>query len=142
MQRGGARLAVVVDEFGGTAGVVTFEDLLSTLMRDLFSPDEPAAAEEAPLLELDGSAPVERVRERFGRPRETRGAQTVGGLLTQLLGRIPKVGERFTAQGLEFDVLAATPARVERVLIRPEPVRTVVLDRGPGGGPGIGGAEG
>jgi len=133
MQRGGARLAVVVDEFGGTAGVVTFEDLLSTLMRDLFAPDDPGAPADTPLLELDGGAPVEQVRERFGRPRETRGAQTVGGLLTQLLGRIPKVGERFTVQGLEFDVLAASPARVERVLVRPEPVRTVTLDRG--GGP-------
>jgi len=135
MQRGGARLAVVVDEFGGTAGVVTFEDLLSTLMRDLFAPDPPATPEDAPLLELDGSAPVEQLRERFGRPRETRGAQTVGGLLAQLLGRIPKVGERLSVQGLEFDVLAASPARVERVLVRPEPVRTIALDRG-------GGAEG
>jgi len=130
MQRGGARLAVVVDEFGGTAGVVSFEDLLSTLMRDLFAAGETASPEESPLLELDGSAPVERLRERFGRPRETRGAQTIGGLLTQLLGRIPKAGERFTAQGLEFDVVAASAARIERVLVRPEPVRSVSLDRG------------
>jgi CBS domain containing-hemolysin-like protein len=136
MQRGGARLAVVVDEFGGTAGVVSFEDLLSTLMRDLF-PAEPASAEkEAPVLEMDGSAPVERLTERFGHPRETRGAQTVGGFLTQLLGRIPKAGERFTVQGLEFDVVAASTVRIERMLVRPSPVRVTALDARADASPG------
>lgn len=128
MQRGGTRLAVVVDEFGGTAGVVSFEDLLTTLMHDLFAADAKPPAEDAPLLEVDGAAPVERVRERFGRPGEIRGAQTVGGYLTQLLGRIPRAGERFTVQGLEFDVVAASTVRIERVVVRPGPVRTVSLD--------------
>lgn len=136
MQRGGARLAVVVDEFGGTAGVVTFEDLLTTLMRDLFSGSLKQSEEEAPLLELDGSAPVERLRERFGRPRDTRGAQTVGGFLIQLLGRIPRAGERFTLQGLEFDVLAASTVRIERMLVRPGPVTATALDSRADGSPG------
>jgi len=57
------------------------------------------------------------------------GVQTVGGLLLQALGRIPRAGERFTLQGLEFDILAATPTRVERVAVRPGPVRAVPLDR-------------
>ncbi|HWH04242.1 MAG TPA: hemolysin family protein [Gemmatimonadales bacterium] len=128
MQRGGARLAVVVDEFGGTAGVVTFEDLLTTLMRDLF-PTEPKAPEkETPVLEIEGGAPVERLLERFGHPREARGAQTVGGYLTQLLGRIPKAGERITVEGLEFDVVAASTVRIERVLVRSSPVRVTALD--------------
>jgi len=128
MQRGGARLAVVVDEFGGTAGVVSFEDLLTTLMRDLF-PMEPKAPErETQVLEVEGGAPVERLRERFGRPRETRGAQTVGGYLTQLLGRIPKAGERVAVEGLEFDIVAASTVRIERLLVRPGPVRVTALD--------------
>ena len=128
MQRGGARLAVVVDEFGGTAGVVTFEDLLTTLMRDLF-PTEPKAPEkETPVLEIEGGAPVERLLERFGHPREARGAQTVGGYLTQLLGRIPKAGERIAVEGLEFDVVAASTVRIERVLVRSSPVRVTALD--------------
>ena len=128
MQRGGARLAVVVDEFGGTAGVVTFEDLLTTLMRDLFPMDPKAPEKETPVLEIEGGAPVERLLERFGRPRVAGGAQTVGGYLTQRLGRIPKAGERITVEGLEFDVVAASTVRIERVLVRSGPVRVTALD--------------
>jgi CBS domain containing-hemolysin-like protein len=51
----------------------------------------------------------------------------VGGLLIQALGRIPRAGERFTYQGLEFDILAASATRVERVAVRPGPVRTIAL---------------
>jgi Mg2+/Co2+ transporter CorC len=53
----------------------------------------------------------------------------VGGLLVQALGRIPRAGERLALQGLEFDILAATATRVERVAVRPGPVRTLILDR-------------
>jgi CBS domain containing-hemolysin-like protein len=128
MQRGGARLAVVVDEFGGTAGVVTFEDLLTTLMRDLFPTEPKIPEQETPVLEIEGGAPVERLLERFGHPREARGAQTVGGYLIQLLGRIPKAGERIAVEGLEFDVVAASTVRIERVLVRSSPVRVTALD--------------
>ena len=47
----------------------------------------------------------------------------------QVLGRIPKPGERFLLKGLEFDILAATATRVERVAVRPGTVRTISLDR-------------
>jgi len=53
----------------------------------------------------------------------------VAGLLVQALGRIPRAGERFALHGLEFDILAATATRVERVAVRPGPVRTVPLER-------------
>ena len=53
--------------------------------------------------------------------------KTIGGLLTECAGRIPRPGERFVIQDLEFDVLEATPARLQRVLIRPGPVRAVRL---------------
>jgi CBS domain containing-hemolysin-like protein len=52
----------------------------------------------------------------------------VGGLLVQALGRIPRSGERFQLRGLEFDVLAATATRVERIAVRRGPVRAVTLD--------------
>jgi CBS domain containing-hemolysin-like protein len=129
MQRSHARLAVVLDEFGGTAGVVSFEDLLNKLVSDLFPTEPPVRTSETPLLELDGGAPIVRLAEAFGRPVETRGAQTVGGLLIQYLGRIPRVGERLALQGLEFDVVAASAVRVDRVVVRAGLVRTQVLDR-------------
>ncbi len=131
MQRGRGHLAVVLDEFGGTAGLVTFEDLLKDLVSEVFGePQEtPAAAGPARIVELEGSAPASRLEEAFGLTLGVRGVETVGGLLTQRLGRIPKPGERFLFRGLEFDILAASATRLERVAVRPGPARAVSLER-------------
>ena len=131
MQRGRSHLAVVLDEFGGTAGLVTFEDLLRDLVSEIFEPGGAAPTDEPPvrIVELEGGAPTSRLEESLGATLETRGVQTVAGLLVQALGRIPRPGERFALHGLEFDILAATATRVERVAVRPGPVRTVPLER-------------
>ena len=131
MQRGRSHLAVVLDEFGGTAGLVTFEDLLSDLMSEIFEPEPEEPTREAPVrvVELEGSAPASRLEEAFDVALGSRGVQTVGGLLVQALGRIPRAGERLTLKGLEFDILTATATRVERVAVRPGPVRAIALDR-------------
>jgi CBS domain containing-hemolysin-like protein len=132
MQRGRGHLAVVLDEFGGTAGMVTHEDLLKNLVGEIFGEHEsPGATGASParLVELEGNAPVARLEEAFGVAVDGRDAQTVGGLLVHALGRIPHPGERFLLRGLEFDVLAATSTRVERVIVRPGPTRPLALDR-------------
>jgi putative hemolysin len=133
MQRGGGHLAVVLDELGGTAGLVTLDDLLRDLVAEIFgdgsSPEPPAPA--ARLVEVEGAAPLAGVAEMFGISLSAWGVQTVGGFLIQAAGRIPRPGERFTVGGLEFDVLAATPTRVERVAVRHGPVRAVALDQPP-----------
>jgi putative hemolysin len=126
MQRGGRHLAVVLDEFGGTAGLITFEDLLNDLVSELFEPTPPPAGTPT-IVEVEGSTLATELAERLG--VTLAGAQTVGGLLIQALGRIPRAGERFTFKGLEFDVLAASATRVERVAVRPGPVRVHALDR-------------
>ncbi|MDP3909810.1 MAG: hemolysin family protein [Gemmatimonadales bacterium] len=133
MQRSGRHLAVVLDEFGGTAGLVTFEDLLKELVGELFEspprvpgPPPPATTR---IVELDGGAPTAALTDALGVPLDVGDVQTVGGLLIHALGRIPRAGERFTYRGVEFDVLAATATRVERVAVRPGPVRTIALDR-------------
>jgi putative hemolysin len=142
MQRGRGHLAVVLDEFGGTAGLVTFDDLLKNLVREVFdeapestalSPGAGGAVDEAAvgvrLVELEGNAPAARLAEELGVPVLARDVRTVGGLLILALGRIPRAGERFVLRGLEFDILAATATKVERVVVRRAPVRTVTLDR-------------
>src|SRR5438445_6644050 len=130
MQRGQSHLAVVLDEFGGTAGLVTFEDLLRNLVSEIFEPETPPPDPAPPprVAELEGSAPASRLEEVLGVTLDAR-AQTVGGLLVQALGRIPRPGERFALTGLGFDILAATAPRRHRVAVRPGPVRTVPLDR-------------
>lgn len=132
MQRGGGHLAVVLDEFGGTAGLVTLEDLLKDLVAEIFETADPGAppGDTVPVLELEGSAPAARLEEVFGVRLDHRPVETVGGLLVHMMGRIPKPGERFLFRGLEFDVLGASATRVERVVVRRGPVRPLPLDAG------------
>ena len=128
LQRERRQLAVVLDEFGGTAGIVTIEDLLELLVGDIFEEGEvrDVPQRSADVLQLDGAAPTSEVANRFGvmLPGD---AETIGGLLVQQAGRIPHPGDRFTLNGLEFDVLAASPTRIERIAVRRGPVRTVSL---------------
>jgi CBS domain containing-hemolysin-like protein len=133
MQRGRGHLALVLDEYGGTAGVVTFDDLLRDLVAELFEGPIAPSADQAPepaVAEVLGSEPAADLAERFGVAFGSRDVQTIGGLLAQRLGRIPRAGERFQFAGLEFDVLQATVTRVERLLVRRAPVRVIPLEGG------------
>jgi CBS domain containing-hemolysin-like protein len=122
MQRERRHLAVVLDEFGGTLGIVTLEDLLEALVGEIVDEDVRPASVPAPagpgLLETDGSTPVAEIEDRFGVELPSGQAATVGGRLVELAGRFPVPGERFLIRGLELDVLAASPTRVERLLVR------------------------
>ncbi|MBI4501162.1 MAG: HlyC/CorC family transporter [Gemmatimonadetes bacterium] len=134
MQRERRQFAVVLDEFGGTAGIATFEDLLKELVGEIFDqPDQAAGSEPAApqLLEIDAATPFAEVAVRFGIVATGTGG-TVGGVLARGAGRIPQTGERFMVGGLEFDVLAATPTRIERVAVRRGPVPSISLTVGPG----------
>ncbi|HEX9893583.1 MAG TPA: hemolysin family protein [Gemmatimonadales bacterium] len=122
MQRERRHLAVVLDEFGGTLGIVTLEDLLRALVGEIYDEDEPVAAPDVArpaLLEIDGSLPVPELEASFGVVLPGGLAGTVGGRLAELAGRIPATGERLVLAGLEFDVLQASPTRVDRIVVRP-----------------------
>jgi CBS domain containing-hemolysin-like protein len=131
MQRERRHLAVVLDEFGGTLGIVTFEDLLEELVGEIFDEfDEGAGGGSGttPLLfETDGATPISAIEEHFDRKLPTATTSTVAGLLAELAGRIPVAGERFIVRTLQFDVVQASPTRVERVLIRLVPPPPVLL---------------
>ena len=133
MQRERRHLAVILDEFGGTLGLASFEDLLEELVGEIFDEHDEGTAEmqtPAPgVFETDGAAAPSAIEERFGVNLVSDQATTISGLLVELAGRIPQSGERFMVQGLEIDVVQASPNRVERVLIRPGPVATVTLTR-------------
>ncbi|MGE3526339.1 MAG: hemolysin family protein [Gemmatimonadales bacterium] len=131
MQRERRHLAVILDEFGGTLGLVTFEDLLEELVGEIFDEHDEGSRREAPaaaaVFETDGSAHVDAIEEHFGVALPRGRAATIGGLLAELTGRIPTAGERFMLAGLELDVTQASPNRIERLLIRPGPVRSASL---------------
>lgn len=131
MQRERRHLAIVLDEFGGTLGIATLEDLLEELVGEIFDEHDEGvrstAGGPAPMVETDGAAPASAIAESFGVTLPPGGATTIGGLLAERAGRIPNAGERFTMLGLEFDVLQASPTRIERLLVRPGPAAAVPL---------------
>ncbi len=131
MQRDRRHLAVVLDEYGGTAGIATMEDLLGELVGEIEEAETDSETEQKTLgvIEVSGATPTEEIAERFDAQLPDY-AETVSGLLTRAAGRIPQPGERYEIGSLEFDVMAATPTRVERVAIRYGPVPTVRLSTG------------
>ncbi len=135
MQRERRHLTVVLDEFGGTLGIVTLEDLLEAMVGEIFDEHDETAERKAPdqftPWETTGAADVAELEERFGVALPGGPSQSVGGRLAELLGRFPRPGERLRVSGLEFDVLGATATRIERVLVRRAGTGPVVLDRDP-----------
>ncbi len=132
MQRDRRHLAVVLDEFGGTAGVVTLEDLLEALVGEIADEDEAMAA-PAPVagdfLFVDGTSAADRVAEYFGVAVPGGEATSYAGLLVERLGRIPRPGERFRLGKLDIDVIEASPVRIERLVLRRGTPGPIPLDR-------------
>jgi CBS domain containing-hemolysin-like protein len=131
MQRERRHLSVVLDEFGGTLGIATLEDLLEELVGEIFDEHDeevrPAPTAVPALFETDGNVSIQAIEERFSVSLPPGRSTTIGGLLVEWAGRIPNAGERFFVQGLEFDVVQASPTRIERLLIRPGPTPAVPL---------------
>jgi putative hemolysin len=125
-QRQQTQCAIVVDEYGGTAGLVTIEDLLEEIVgeiRDEYDVEsEPVVDEGNGRFLFNGKVDVDEVAQRLGVQIEREGFETVGGYLLSHLGRVPIVGERFEVDGLGVEVLEAERRRVTRVRIWREPV--------------------
>jgi CBS domain containing-hemolysin-like protein len=116
------QLAIVINEFGGTEGLVTVEDLVEEIVGEI-SDEHDEEAPENRLLEdgslvLDGRAAVSTLDEFFGVKPEEDGVETVGGLLSGALGRVPATGEQIRHSGLEFDVERADERRILSVRVR------------------------
>jgi magnesium and cobalt exporter, CNNM family len=113
--------AIVVDEYGGTAGLVTIEDLLEEIVgeiRDEYDVESEAVVDEANgRFVFSGKVDIDEVVQRLNVPIERMGFETVGGYLLSHLGRVPTVGERFDVDGLSVEVLEAERRRVNKVRI-------------------------
>jgi len=131
MQQHRAHLALVLDEYGGTAGIVTFEDLLEELVGEIFDEYEVTTSDGSGpvILEVTGATPVDEVASRLD-VQLPDVAETIGGLLTHAAGRIPRVGERYLLAGLEFDVLSATATHLDRIMIRQTLAGAIQLGKG------------
>lgn len=114
------QMAIVVDEYGGTAGLITLEDILEEIVGDI--PD-PYRIEEGPAVEqvgpteyiVDGDLSIHAWDEALNREVSRRRVSTIGGLVASLLGRIPRVGDEVEYRNLTFAVESTRGRRVGRV---------------------------
>jgi CBS domain containing-hemolysin-like protein len=120
-QRQQTQCAVVVDEYGGTAGLVTIEDLLEEIVgeiRDEYDVEsEPIVDEGRGRFVVSGKVNIDEIAQRLNIEIEREGFETVGGYLLSHIGRVPSVGERFEIDGLTVEVLDAERRRINKVRI-------------------------
>jgi CBS domain containing-hemolysin-like protein len=120
-QRQQVQSAVVVDEYGGTAGLVTLEDLLEEIVgeiRDEYDVEsEPVQDEGNGVFVFSGKVDIDELADRLGVEIPREGFGTVGGYLLSQLGRVPSVGETLEIDGLRVQVLEAERRRVGRVRV-------------------------
>jgi CBS domain containing-hemolysin-like protein len=120
-QRQQTQCAIVVDEYGGTAGLVTIEDLLEEIVgeiRDEYDVEsEPIVDEGHGRFVFSGKVDIDEVAQRLDVHIERAGFETLGGYLLSHLGRVPVVGERFDIDDLTVEVLDAERRRINKVRI-------------------------
>jgi CBS domain containing-hemolysin-like protein len=122
MQAEGAHMAIVIDEYGNTAGLVTMEDVLEVILGEIRDEHEPATdvTEDAGGFIVSGNFDLARVPALlpFEADDEIE-STTIGGLVLEWMGRVPKPGEATERDGIRVEVLASDDLRVERVRISP-----------------------
>lgn len=124
-QRQQVQIAIVVDEYGGTAGLVTIEDLLEEIVgeiRDEYDVEtEPVIDEGNGSFVFSAKVNIGEVHDRLGVDIEPEGFETVGGYVLTRAGRVPSVGETFDSDGLQVEVLEAERRRIHKVRMRLAP---------------------
>ena len=114
-------MAIVLDEYGGTAGVVTMEDLLEEIVGEILdeydeTPDLPAR-EDADTVVLAGATHITEINERYGLNVPDDDYTTIGGFVFGMLGRLPQVGDRVTAGNAVFVVREMDKRRIESLAV-------------------------
>ncbi|MEW5902501.1 MAG: transporter associated domain-containing protein, partial [Acidobacteriota bacterium] len=122
-QRQKQKLAIVIDEHGGVAGLVSMEDLVEEIVGEIR--DEYDQDEEAPITEISpaefaisGDVKVDDVEKRLGRDLAEDDFITVSGLITHHLGRLPKRGESLAIRGLTFEILDVDQKRIKKMKVK------------------------
>ncbi|MGI8844056.1 MAG: hemolysin family protein [Gemmatimonadaceae bacterium] len=124
LRRTRAQMAVALDEYGGTAGIVTMEDLVEEIVGDIADEHDIQARDSVQIegvLELAGSLSLVDVRSDHGIPIPEGSWSTLGGFVFARLGRLPKIGDKVSLPVGEFEVVAMDGRRVAAVRFRRSP---------------------
>ncbi len=129
LQKKRQHMAIVLDEYGGTAGLVTIEDLLEEIVGEIFDEYDLEEKLVEPLadgvLRVDSRVPIDEFNEIMGTELPTEDVDSVGGLLYNLAGKIPDEGEVHRLDGVEFTVERLLGRRISKILVRRLPDREV-----------------
>ena len=121
MQRQRLHMAIVIDEYGGTAGLVTIEDLIEEIVgeivdeHDLEEPEIQRLDDDSAL--VDARVSIDEVEDEFQVPLPEGDFDSIGGLVLDLLGRVPNVGEKIECNGLELTVEKVEEQRIEKIRV-------------------------
>jgi CBS domain containing-hemolysin-like protein len=120
-----SHLFIVVDEYGGTAGLVTLEDVLEELVGEITDESDPAVEDEdndqsiEGGIELSGRQNIDDANEEYDLDLPKDGWDTVGGLVLDLAGGVPSVGDVLTTENYRLTVVRMDGRRIEEVLVEP-----------------------
>lgn len=127
MRKKRVHLAVVNDEYGGTAGIVTLEDVLESLVGDIQDefekPDEPIKKQKDGSFVIDGLVPVKTVINKFKLPMRGQGYSTIGGLVFGVLGHQPITGEKLQIGNIVFTIEKMEKKRIKTIRLTIEEKR-------------------
>jgi CBS domain containing-hemolysin-like protein len=120
-RRANQHMAIVVDEYGETEGIVTLEDLLEEIVGDIEDefdlPDESVEQVDEDTIRIDGTFPIDDFNQRFHTTLPDEDYHTLAGFVFGLLGRQPEVGDDISHDGMRFDVLEVEGSRINRLAV-------------------------
>ena len=123
LQRQASHIAIVVDEHGGVAGLVTIEDILEEIAGEIHDEDEigeivPLSKDDSGGYVIPGKTAIQEVEELFGIKLNNEETTTIAGFLNSVFGRVPRKGEKYDCEGVGFEVKEADRRRISKLLVR------------------------
>jgi CBS domain containing-hemolysin-like protein len=123
MQKAKVQIAMVIDEYGGVAGLITIEDIIEEILGEIEDEDTAPASTHIMMAEdgsylVDGSAEIRKIELLYDKEVEADDFTTVAGLIISELGHVPAIGEKLDFKGLQFEIVDADNKRVNRVRLR------------------------
>ena len=113
-------IAIVVDEYGGTAGMVTLENIIEEIVGEIHDEDEIDEQDdyielEANTYSVDARLNLIELNEKLGTELEAENIDTIGGFVVDYLGHVPEQGTQFTYRGIRFTIFEADERRIQRI---------------------------